>query len=53
MSGDGTVENTTLTLVDPGHGGRVVRESFEAFAEKFEEEAIDARVFRVQVVHWL
>lgn len=51
MSGDGTIENTTLTLIDP-NGGRVVRESFETFAEKFEEEAIDAGVFRIQVVHW-
>ena len=52
MSGDGSIENTTLTLIDPAGGGHVVRESFETFTEKFEEEAIDAGVFRVQVVHW-
>jgi peptidoglycan hydrolase-like protein with peptidoglycan-binding domain len=52
MSGDGSIENTTLTLIDPAGGGRVVRESFRTFTEKFEEEAVDVGVFRVQVVHW-
>lgn len=52
MSGNGTIENTTLIFTDPGHGGRVVRESFQAFAEKFEDKAIDVGVFRVQVAHW-
>lgn len=51
MSGDGTVDNTFLRIVDPADGGQH-QESFRLFMRKFEEEAATGQPLRVQVVHF-
>lgn len=51
IRGDGTPDNTMLTIVDPA-GGRQYRESIATFVPKYEEEVIRTGKMRVQVVHW-
>jgi hypothetical protein len=51
--GDGTVDGTSLRIIDPA-GGRRYTEGFRLFAKKFEEEARDskAKTLRIQMVHF-
>ncbi len=54
IQGDGTAENTYLTIVDPGKGNQY-RERFSNFLVKYEQEVRDSGASwsgRIQVVHW-
>jgi hypothetical protein len=49
IKGDGTVDGTTVTLVDPISGG-FVTEPFSRFAQRLEGR--DAVEFGVGIYHW-
>ena len=54
IQGDGTAENTYLTITDPGTGTQY-KEKFADFLVKYEQEAIDSGASwsgRIQIVHW-
>ncbi|MCC6411164.1 MAG: glycoside hydrolase family protein [Saprospiraceae bacterium] len=52
IQGDGTIEGTQLTIIDPGTGTQY-SEEFAHFLEKYESEARDSRApLRIQIVHY-
>ena len=51
IQGDGSINGTILTIVDPALG-RVVRESYSAFARKYERAASNVTTLYAQIIHF-
>lgn len=50
ISGDGTPENTSLTIIDPGNGTQY-QETFETFTSKY-EQAAGVQDLTIQMMHY-